>query len=322
MIGAYCVLALAFACFLAAILGWRPWQRWLRFPRLEIRVMGSGFLMATKQLGPADLPPQQVRLEYTRVHITNQEPDRRASIRNAYLIAPSEDARVPFCLFSPPDSPIRPVMSGSQTLRPLEFAIDLGPQETKSGDLIFEISEPDTQFLVNSEHPSTGGRIELHDAVTGKMACFPVNTLATFSRGHGLRPTTLAESPAEKHGRGAGTAPLARAARLGRSVAWPHHNQQERAERRLRPPMNSYHTQTWPLTAATAAATAPASDQQRAERIGVGLLRPAQLDILQHVAHGARMPAPAVRCGRIPDRCGPPVGPVVVAPIWRIITWR
>jgi len=188
MAGAYAAFGCAFGCFLAAITGWRPWYRFLRFPNLVVRVQSSGFTMAVTERLPSDFPPYKVRLEVARVHITNAEADRRASIRDAYLVAKTKpESGLLFGVFSAPCHPFKP--ADSMKLTPLEFSIELDAQATKTGDLVFELSEFDWDSLMQPLQ----ARVELHDAITGKMATFPWNTISTFSRGHGLRSTILAE---------------------------------------------------------------------------------------------------------------------------------
>jgi len=183
MIDAYIAFICAFLCFLAAIAGWRPWLRWQRFPNISVRVDGVGYETGTKQV-PL-FPPQPIRLRTLKVHITNAESDRNVSIRAAYLLVrrkPGSGGHEQ--IFTSPSWSV-------EYPRPLqipEFPIKLEPQASAGGDLVFEIDDYKSSDL----DESLGIRVEIHDAISGKMASFPA-ILGRYKRGHGLRSTTYAE---------------------------------------------------------------------------------------------------------------------------------
>jgi hypothetical protein len=182
MVIAYAAFALAFLCFFAGIAGWRPWLRWQRFPNITIRVDRFGSEIAKEQIPGFPLRP--ARLVAMNVHITNAEVDRRVSIRAAYLMIRAKPG-TPFYeqLFTKPSWPIerhRPADA-------LKIPLNLAPQESGGGELVFEL----TDFL--EIDPASGpGRIEIHDSISGKMACFPA-AIGVFRRHHGLRAATYEE---------------------------------------------------------------------------------------------------------------------------------
>ena len=182
MVEAYAAFVLAFMCFLAAIIGWRPWLRWQRFPSLIIRVDGVGNEQGIKQV--PNFPDQPVRLLTYKVHVTNAEVDRSVSIRAAYLAAKARPESGWYeLLFTAPFEQI----SYPRPMNTLEFPLNLAAQESGGGNLIFEL-----HFQAKELAEPFDARIEIHDAISGKMACFPA-AMGVFSRGHGLRHTTLAE---------------------------------------------------------------------------------------------------------------------------------
>jgi hypothetical protein len=184
MVEAYASFILAFLCFLAAIAGWRPWLRWQRFPNLAIRVDGMGNETATKQT--TGFPPRPTRLLTLKVHITNAEVDRNVSIRAAYLLArakPGSDWGHEH-LFAAPFEPVSRTHSGHA----LEFPVSLAPDASDGGELVFELQD----YIMADVAEPFDARIEIHDAISGKMACFPA-VMGLYRRRHGLRPTTYAE---------------------------------------------------------------------------------------------------------------------------------
>jgi hypothetical protein len=188
MFGAYGVLALAFACFFAAMLAWRPWLRWLRFPDLVISVRDINRWPATSA-GPGPVPPIPVRLRVYDVRITNAEADRKASIENAVLVARTKPGAASASVVV--TAPSWPVESDGPETHPLQFTVNLDPQTSVSGDLVFEMDMLQLDLAERLADPAAA-YIELHDAITGKTACFPALP-GTFRRGSGLRPLTPAE---------------------------------------------------------------------------------------------------------------------------------
>jgi hypothetical protein len=183
MIAAYAAFISAFLCFFAAIAGWRPWLRWQRFPNLVVRVDGIGNEVGSKQIPGFPVMPTSIMT--LKVHITNAEVDRNVSIRTAYLLAKSRpEFPLHEQLFSAPSDPV----SYTPLDRAFDFPVNLAPQASEGGGLVFELR--DFQ-MVHVAQPFEA-RVEIHDSVSGKMACFPAN-LGTFWRHHGLRPTTYAE---------------------------------------------------------------------------------------------------------------------------------
>jgi hypothetical protein len=183
MIAAYIAFTLAFLCFLAAIANWRPWLRWQRFPNIIVSVDGVGYETGTKQM--PNFPPQSTNLRTLKVHITNTESDRNVSIRAAYLlIRQKPGSGVHEEIFTSPFWPVQ----YSRQLQVLEFPIKLEPQVSAGGNLIFEIEA----YRAANLDESLGSRVEIHDAISGKMASFPA-AMGLYRRGRGLRPTTYAE---------------------------------------------------------------------------------------------------------------------------------
>lgn len=183
MVAAYGSFVLAFLCFLAAIAGWRPWLRWQRFPNLTIRVDGQGTEVVNKQT--PGFPPLPTTLLILKVHITNAETDRNVSIRAAYLLAKEKPGSILHeQLFS---TPFWPVIR-ARPADVLDFPVNLAPQASTGGELVFELND----YLMTNVAQPFDARVEMHDAFSGKMACFPA-AMGTCRRRHGLRPTTLAE---------------------------------------------------------------------------------------------------------------------------------
>jgi hypothetical protein len=182
MASAYASFVLAFMCFLAAIVGWRPWLRWQRFPNLIIRVEGAG--NEEGKIRPLNFPEASVRLLTYKVHITNAEVDRNVSITVPYLAARAKPESSWYeHLFTAPFWTV----SYAHPMNVLEFPLNLTAQQSGGGMLIFEIN-----FQAENLANPFDGRIEIHDAISGKMACFPAG-LGTYRRRQGLRPTTSAE---------------------------------------------------------------------------------------------------------------------------------
>jgi hypothetical protein len=184
MTAAYFAFAFAFLCFLAAITAWRPWQRWQRFPNLTIRIDAYGTVAATQERVGIKTP---VSLVILKLHITNNEVDRRASIRAVYLLGRCKPGSTwgYWHVFTAPTSPA----SYENPRTPVELPMNLEPQASDGGWLIFEL----TSFLMDDVDWSEGSGLELHDAVTGKMATCPAAVGGSYRRRHGLRVATLAE---------------------------------------------------------------------------------------------------------------------------------
>jgi len=184
MVAAYVSFILAFLCFLAAIAGWRPWLRWQRFPDLTIRVDGIGNVIGSQQT--PGFPPRPTTLLILKVHITNAEVDRNVSIRAAYLLAktkPGSDWGHEQ-LFAAPFEPV----SRARVGKALEFPVNLAPGASDGGEIVFELQD---YLMVDVAQPFDA-RVEIHDAISGKMASFPA-VMSVYRRRHGLRPTTYEE---------------------------------------------------------------------------------------------------------------------------------
>jgi len=184
MVIAYIAFVLAFLCFFAGIAGWRPWLRWQRFPNVRVRVDSFGNELASQQT--PGFPRRPIRLVTMYVHITNAEADRRVSIRAAYLR-----------LKAKPGSPLgywqlftRPFerVERSRPADILKLPLNLGPQESGGGELVFELVD-----YLETDPEGGPGYIEIHDAISGKMACFPAVAGSVYRRHHELRPTTYEE---------------------------------------------------------------------------------------------------------------------------------
>lgn len=181
IVAAYASFILAFLCFLAAIAGWRPWLRWQRFPNLIIRVDRVGDETGTTQI--RDFPPIPTKLKVLKVHITNSEIDRNVNIRAAYLLAKAKlGSDLYDCVFNAPFWQV----SQDRPVHTLELPVNLAPQVSEGGELIFQLTN-----VIDVAEPFEA-RVEIHDAISGKMASFPA-AIGLYSRHHGLDPTTLAE---------------------------------------------------------------------------------------------------------------------------------
>jgi hypothetical protein len=189
MVLAYMSFVLAFLCFMAAIVGWRPWLRWQRFPDLTVHVDAMGYESVNRTVVSVGMPSALVTpttILTLKVHYTNAEGDRSASIRAAYLLAKAKTGSVwPHeVLFTEPSWPV----SRSRQTEALQLPVNLSPQVGAGGELVFDLDP----FLAADVAEPFDGRIEIHDAVSGKVACFPA-AVGTFRRHRGLRPTTIAE---------------------------------------------------------------------------------------------------------------------------------
>jgi hypothetical protein len=184
MIAAYTAFACAFLCFLAAITAWRPWQRWQRFPNLTVRIDGWSSVIATKERAGISVPANLVVL---KIHITNGEVDRYASIRAIYLLGKTKPGSPwgHWHVFTAPMSPF----TYKNPPKPLELPLNLEPQASGGGWVTYEL----TNYLMPDVVWPEGARIELHDAVTGKMATCPAVVGGSYRRRSELRPATLAE---------------------------------------------------------------------------------------------------------------------------------
>jgi hypothetical protein len=182
MVMAYTAFVLAFLCFFAAIAGWRPWLRWQRFPNITVRVDSFGNETSSKQT--PGFPPRPVRLVTMNVHITNAEVDRRVSIRAAYLLLKAKPGSpIYYQLFTGPFWPVE----RDRPADVLKLPLNLASQESSGGELVFELED------YREIDPAGGpGHIEIHDSISGKMACFPA-AMGVYRRHHGLRPTTYEE---------------------------------------------------------------------------------------------------------------------------------
>jgi hypothetical protein len=183
MVIAYTAFAFAFLCFFAGIAGWRPWLRWQRFPNITVRVDSYGNEAGSQQA--FGFPPRPVRLVTMNVHVTNAEVDRRVSIRAAYLLLKAKPPSPIYeQLFARPFWPVE----RNRPADVLKLPLNLAPQESDGGELVFELDD------YREIDPAGGpGRIEIHDSISGKMACFPAAMGGIYRRRHGLRATTYEE---------------------------------------------------------------------------------------------------------------------------------
>jgi hypothetical protein len=184
MVMAYAAFALAFLCFFAGIAGWRPWLRWQRFPNITVRVDSFGYQTGSQQIH--GFPPRPVRLAAMNVHITNAEVDRRVSIRAAYLMLKAKPGTPVYeQLFTKPFWPVE----RDRRADVLKLPLNLSPQESGGGELVFELVD-----YLEIDPAGGPGRIEIHDAISGKMASFPAAVVGgIYRRRHGLRATTYEE---------------------------------------------------------------------------------------------------------------------------------
>ncbi len=184
MLLAISVFALAFASFLAAIIGWRFPQRRLRFPDLLVTV-GLSMIedVALKPhpgltaMGVPQSPGTQ-KLWAWNVSLTNREPERTASIKGVSMRASvrpqigGDMREVTWGILPLPDFE-------SGTIRPCEFPINLEPQQTKGGHFTFDVLVPEAVDLSKSW-------IEMEDAQTGMWARFPT-VRGTYAKESGLQ---------------------------------------------------------------------------------------------------------------------------------------
>jgi hypothetical protein len=183
MVAAYVTFGLAAGCFFAAVVGWRPWLRWQRFPNITIRVDKIGDQIESVLI--PGFPPRPTRFHILGIHITNAEADRNVSIRAAYLQARTKPGSTQYehTFTEPHDKVVY-----SNPIQALDFPINLAPGEASSGDLVYQMSD----YLLPNLAAPMDARIEIHDALSGKMASFPA-AMDVYRRGRGLRSATYAE---------------------------------------------------------------------------------------------------------------------------------
>jgi hypothetical protein len=129
-------------------------------------------------------PPRPVRLVTMNVHITNAGADRNVSIRRAYLLLKAKPV-LPFYehLFTTPFW----LVERNRPADVLKLPLNLAPQASEGGELVFELLD-----YLEIDPQAGPGRIEIHDAISGKMASFPA-AIGVYTRHQGLRPTTYEE---------------------------------------------------------------------------------------------------------------------------------
>ncbi len=186
MIWSYASFALAFLFFVFAIAGWGPWLRWQGFPDITVLVQGIQQSVATRQI--EGFPPTPTFLIIQKVFFINGDHDRNVCIRAAYLRGSTKPGseRGYWQLFSEPRDPVE----YRNPVQPMELPINLGPRAGAGGYLVFELSD----YLRTELAPQAEFTVEIHEALSGKMAVFPAMVVSgTFRRRHGLVPTTFAE---------------------------------------------------------------------------------------------------------------------------------
>jgi len=189
MIGSYISFALAFLFFASAIAGWGPWLRWQRFPDITILVKGGTSTVATRQMHRS-LQRMDTSLFIVNVYFINGDADRNVCIRAVYLRGRTKPGSGwgYWQIFTEPTEPVEywnPVQA-------MELPINLGPRAGAGGYLIFEL--PDYLKADLAPPPQAEWVVEIHEALSGKVALFPANVVGgTFRRRHGLVPTTIAE---------------------------------------------------------------------------------------------------------------------------------
>jgi hypothetical protein len=193
----------AFLSFLFAIMGWRIRLRPQRFPDISVTVETTGSAPPVYNVMFGSPPPGI--LFFYPVHFHNREPERIASIKIALLYAKVDPDRPMGMLehvFRAPQWQL--ANAGALNLHPVEFPLNLEPEKSEGGDLVFEMPEWKTMFLARPLQI----RIEPEDASTGKRMSFPAER-GTYTKSHGLRPSFGKEQVAEQEGR-----------RAGRTAAW------------------------------------------------------------------------------------------------------
>lgn len=188
MIGAYASFTLAFLFFALAIAGWGPWLRWQRFPDITVLVKGGRTTVATRLMDR--LPPERTLLVIVNVFFINGDADRNVCIRAAYLRVRTKPGSGwgYWQIFTEPTGPVE----YWNPVRAMELPINLGPRAGAGGYLIFEL--PDYLAAELAPPPQAESVVEIHEALSGKVAVFPAMVVGgTFRRRRGLVPTTIAE---------------------------------------------------------------------------------------------------------------------------------
>lgn len=188
MIGAYVSFALAVMFFAFAATGWAPWLRWQRFPDITVLVQGAGQSVATRQI--EGFPPVLTLLIIVKVFFINGDHDRNVCIRAAYLRGKTQPGSGwgYWQIFAEPTEPVQ----YRNPVQAMELPINLGPRAGAGGYLIFEL--PDYLRAELAPAPEAEFVVEIHEALSGKMAAFPAMVIGgIFRRRHGLIPTTYEE---------------------------------------------------------------------------------------------------------------------------------
>ena len=188
MIGAYIAFALAVVCFGSAIAGWGPWLRWQGFPDITVIVSGVGAVVADKVLpGPV---AQKTSLTILKVYFINGNADRNVCIRTVYLRGKTKPGSPwgYWQVFTEPSDP----MEYHNPVKALELPLNLPPRAGAGGYLIFDIPAYLSEGLASPEEADWV--VEIHEALSGKMAIFPALAVGgVYRRRRGLVPTTIKE---------------------------------------------------------------------------------------------------------------------------------
>jgi hypothetical protein len=192
----------AFLSFLYAIMGWRIplWPQ--RFPNISVTVETVGSAPATYS-AKFGLPTERTQFFIYPVHFVSREPERIASIKIARLygkVTPGRAGGMVEQCFRPPKWRFD---NSSLNLDPIKFPLNLEPEKSSGGDLVFDMQFWKTEMLAAPLQL----RIEIEDASSGKRMSFPAEK-GTYWKGHGLWPTSGEEwalKPAGRRARRAGT---------------------------------------------------------------------------------------------------------------------
>lgn len=184
----------AFLSFLYAIMGWRIRLRPQRFPDISVTVETTGSAPAVYNAMFAE--QQQGMLWFFPAHFSSREPERIASIKAARLYAKVDPqwgcGWLLEQVFGPPRFQL--ASAAGLDLHPIKFPLNLEPEKSAGGDLVFDMEDWKARTIVRL--PMVSARIELEDASTGKRMSFPAAP-GTYRKGHGFRPTSGKEQAAE-----------------------------------------------------------------------------------------------------------------------------
>lgn len=185
MIGAYTAFGAALMFFAFAVTGWRgPWRRLLGFPRITVIVRQQGFVAASRVVREQWKIPTTLLI--LKVYFINTDPERNVCIRDAYLRRKTKPGSLwgYWQISSAPHDELE----YRNPVQAMDLPVNLAPHAGSGGYLIFELPTYQDGELA----PGGPSCVEIIDALSEEWAVFPVG-LGTFTLGHGLVRTTIAE---------------------------------------------------------------------------------------------------------------------------------